>query len=315
MKQIWKGIFAIITLALTPMQAHATPQDKSQIATIIESVATFADRGEFFALERLYDDEVTVDYTSLTGGEIELKSPQALMKEWSSVLPGFDVTRHNISNIEVTVDGKQAVATADVIADHYIGEQHWQVQGDYRYELKKEEDIWRITSHTLNLSQERGDRSIFGPAAERAISQPVPYLQQQQTHQVILDFLTALERKDMEKFANVWAVDAVQEMPYAPDNFPKRLAGKQNLIQHYHKWSETRGETNFTSQLIFYPMRDPKMVFAEWTGKMNILSTGREYHQTYGGLFHVENGKITLFREYFNPILLTDAFALGESSQ
>lgn len=314
MKQIWKGVLAMTILASTSTHAFATPQDEAQIVTIVESVATLADRGEFSTLEHLYDDEVTVDYTSLTGGEVELKSPQALMTQWASVLPGFDVTRHDISNIEVTVDGQKAVATADVIADHYMGNQHWQVQGDYRYELQKEGDIWRITSHTFNLHQESGDRTVFGPASKRAAATPIPYLQRQETKQAVLNFLTALEEKDMEKFASVWSMDAVQEMPYAPGNFPKRVVGKQNLIQHYAQWPEISGKTDFTSQLVFYPMRDPKIIFAEWIGKVDIISTGREYNQAYGGLFHVENGKITLFREYFNPIPFTDAFGLDESN-
>ena len=314
MKQIWKGVLAMTILASTSTHAFATPQDKAQIVTIVESVATLADRGEFSALEHLYDDEVTVDYTSLTGGEVELKSPQALMTQWASVLPGFDVTRHDISNVEVTVDGQKAVATADVIADHYMGDQHWQVQGDYRYGLQKEGDIWRITSHTFKLHQESGDRAVFGPASKRAVATPIPYLQRQETKQAVLNFLTALEEKDMEKFASVWSMDAVQEMPYAPGNFPKRVVGKQNLIQHYAQWPEISGKTDFTSQLVFYPMRDPKIIFAEWIGKVDIISTGREYNQAYGGLFHVENGKITLFREYFNPIPFTDAFGLDESN-
>ncbi|ABW30783.1 nuclear transport factor 2 family protein [Acaryochloris marina] len=314
MKQIWKGVLAMTILASTSTHAFATPQDNAQIVTIVESVATLADRGEFSALEHLYDDEVTVDYTSLTGGEVELKSPQALMTQWASVLPGFDVTRHDISNVEVTVDGQKAVATADVIADHYMGNQHWQVQGDYRYELQKEGDIWRITSHRFNFHQESGDRTLFGPASKRAAATPILYLQRQETKQTVLNFLTALEEKDMEKFASVWSMDAVQEMPYAPGNFPKRVVGKQNLIQHYAQWPEISGKTDFTSQLVFYPMRDPKIIFAEWIGKVDIISTGREYNQAYGGLFHVENGKITLFREYFNPIPFTDAFGLDESN-
>ncbi len=73
-------------------------QDEAAIHTIVESVANLADRGNFESLEKLYAEEVEVDYTSAFGGEVELKSPQGLMSLWASSLPGFERTHHQISN-------------------------------------------------------------------------------------------------------------------------------------------------------------------------------------------------------------------------
>ena len=73
------------------------------------------------------------------------------------------------------------------------------------------------------------------------------------------------------------------------------------------------GDADFTSQLVFYPMTDPEMVFAEWKGDVDIIPTGRKYKQNYGGLFHVEDGKITLFREYYDPAPFVYAFGLDEN--
>jgi fermentation-respiration switch protein FrsA (DUF1100 family) len=55
----------------------------------LESVATLADLREFEALEKLYAPEVRVDYTSLAGGEPEVKSAAALMTQWAGVLPAL----------------------------------------------------------------------------------------------------------------------------------------------------------------------------------------------------------------------------------
>ncbi|WP_255414065.1 nuclear transport factor 2 family protein [Pleurocapsa sp. CCALA 161] len=125
-----------------------------------------------------------------------------------------------------------------------------------------------------------------------------------------MDFLTSLEDKDMDKFASVWAEDAVQDMPFSPEGFPKRVEGKANLIKHYAAWPETSGKANFIDELVFYPMQDATMVFAEWRGNVEIITTGRNYNQRYGGLFHVVDGKIELFREYYDPIVFKDAFGL-----
>ncbi|MGL5793349.1 MAG: nuclear transport factor 2 family protein, partial [Waterburya sp.] len=141
---------------------------------------------------------------------------------------------------------------------------------------------------------------------------PSPYIQRQQTKQAVIDFLTALQAKDMEKFASVWAEDAVQDMPFSPDGFPKRVEGKANLIKNYAAWPETSGKANFTNDLVFYPMQDSTMVFAEWRGEVEIIPTGRNYNQRYGGLFHVVDGKIELFREYYDPIVFKYAFGLDK---
>ena len=53
------------------------------------------------------------------------------------------------------------------------------------------------------------------------------------------------------------------------------------------------------------------MVFAEWRGDVEIIPR-RNYRQQYGGLFHVVDGKIELFREYYDPIVFQYAFGLNE---
>ncbi|MGB3533289.1 MAG: nuclear transport factor 2 family protein [Microcoleaceae cyanobacterium] len=280
--------------------------------TIIESVATLADKGNFESLEKLYAPEVEVDYTSAFGGETELKSPQALMTQWASSLPGFDRTRHEISNIKTEVEGNTATATADVTADHYLNEMFWQIEGRYEYSLIKQDQQWIIDKMTFIKDMEQGSRDIINKAIQQASINPSTYLQRQQTQQAVVTFLSALEEKDMDKFASVWTEDAVQDMPFSPSGFPKRVEGKTNLIQHYSAWPEISGEANFTDKLVFYPMQDATMVFAEWQGDVEIIPTGRNYNQQYGGLFGVVDGKIELFREYYDPIVFKYAFGLDE---
>ena len=291
---------------------NADTMDEAAIKTIIESVAVFADTENFEALEQLYMPEIEVDYTSLTGGEIELKSPQDLMTQWASVLPGFERTRHTISNIKVSIHGQTAVATADVVADHWVDDLFWQVTGAYRYKLVKHEGRWLINAHQLSFKEESGTRDVFRLATEYATANPAPYSIRQQAQQVVRTFLTSLEAKDMETFATVWAEDAVQEMPYALEGFPECVKGKENLIKHHAAWPENSGNADFTSQLIVYHMQNSAMIFAEFKGDVDIIPTGRKYKQQYGGLFHIENGKIKRFREYFNPMPFKYAFGLDD---
>ena len=295
--------------ALTP-NALASSEDEAAVKSVVESVAAFADRGEFEALERLYAPEVLVDYSSLSGAPAELKSAAALMTEWASVLPGFDRTRHALSDVTAKVDGNTATASARVVADHWVGGAHWQVSGRYSYELGEFEAGWQITSMTFTLQDEVGSRDVFGPASAAAVAEPAPYIQRQQTRQVVLDFLHGLEEKDMDKVNGVWAEDAVQHMPYVPEGWSTQVVGRDALIAQYGQWPEVSGQANFTDNLVFYPMLDAQTVFVEYNGVVEILPTGLTYRQIYGGLFHVEDGKITLFREYFDPREFERAFAM-----
>ena len=123
---------SLMTLAVNPSNSlNVTTPDEAAIHTIVESVANLADRGNFESLEKLYAEEVEIDYTSAFGGEVELKSPPALMTQWASSLPGFDRTRHEISNIETEIKGNKATATADVTANHYLNDLFWQITGSF----------------------------------------------------------------------------------------------------------------------------------------------------------------------------------------
>jgi len=289
--------------------------DEAAIATLVNSVATLADQGDFETLESLYADSVQIDYTSLFGGDIQTHTPESLMTAWASLLPGFDQTYHAISNIQVDVAGDRATSTADVTASHYLGDDYWQVSGQYEYQLIRHPNRWKIETMAFELSDQQGDRTLLEQAAAEAADNPSSYLQRQQTEQAVRDFLTSLETKDMEAFAAVWAENAVQDMPYAPEGFPRRVEGRDNLIQHYGGWPEVSGTANFTNELVFYPMEDPTMVFAEWHGVVEIIPTGRVYDQRYGGLFQVVDGKIVLFREYFNPTVFVEAFGLDKGGE
>ncbi len=331
MKPLFTGALAV-ALATTalPAMVHSAPSiplaqnsaapsssqavDEAAIAVIINSVATFADQGDFVSIEALYADEIQVDYTSLWGGDVQTYTPEGLMTAWASVLPGFDQTYHDIANVQVALAGNLATATADVVADHHLEADFWQVTGQYEYRFVKVASRWQITHMTLNLVDEVGDRALVTLAAERAATKSVGYLQQQQTEQAVRNFLTSLETKDMEALAAVWAEDAVQDMPFSPAGFPNRVEGRENLIQHYAAWPEISGNANFTDELVFYPMADPTMVFAEWRGVVDILPTGQLYEQQYGGLFQVVDGQIQLFREYYDPIVFSVAFGLDDGS-
>lgn len=296
----------------TGMQTvHQEARDHAAIATIVQSVGTLADIGNFAALEKFYAPEVALDYTSLAGGEPETVSNVELMTRWAGVLPGFDRTRHDIKDIEVMFDGGEARATANLVADHWVDGMHWQVSGTYTYNLERSEEGWVITAHRFEMTGEEGNRDISGRATEAAEADPAPYLRRQRSQAIVRQFLEGLEARDMERVNAVWADDAVQEMPYAPRgvDFPSRVEGREALIRQYAGWPENARNPDYTSELRFLPSADPDLVITEYRGVTEIVTTDRTYDQYYVGVFQIdEKGKIAFFREYFDPTVFVEAF-------
>lgn len=135
------------------------------------------------------------------------------------------------------------------------------------------------------------------------------------TH-AFLDLLTA---KDMDAWADLWAEDAVQEMPFAPDGFPRRIVGRDALIRHYAELPRLTGRMEFLDRIARL-LDGSNAVLMEYRGEIEIVPTGRRYDNVYAGLFEFDaDGRIVLFREYFDPNLLSrawegaldDAFSLG----
>lgn len=180
MRTMMVCMMAIVNLAVCPgtlaQDANSSGDDaadQAAVKTVVESVATFADRGEYYALEALFAEEFMLDYSALTGQPAELKQPRELMLEWAAVLPGFDRTRHDLSDVIATVEGARASASANVTAGHWINGAYWEVSGRYDYMLERSADgDWRIRSMTFTLANEHGSRAVFGPAMAQAAANP-----------------------------------------------------------------------------------------------------------------------------------------------
>lgn len=128
---------------------------------------------------------------------------------------------------------------------------------------------------------------------------------------IVHDFLALLAAKNIEAWIQLWADDGVQEMPYSPPGFPTRIEGKTAIYRHYSSLPDAYSRMAFPD-LKIYPMLDPNLLLAEYRGEIDIAATGQAYNNYYCALFQLCNGHIVLFKEYFNPIILSEAF--GDTS-
>jgi ketosteroid isomerase-like protein len=57
--------------------------------------------------------------------------------------------------------------------------------------------------------------------------------------------------------------------------------------------------------------QDPNVAVVELSTRGRAISTGRPFHQSYVIVFETKDGKIWRFREYWNPLVLIEAFGEG----
>ncbi|MBM7074323.1 nuclear transport factor 2 family protein [Shewanella sp. 202IG2-18] len=160
--------FFIGVLSMSAL-ANQESKDEHQITSTIESFSALADQNAFEYLGRLFAPKVTVDYTSLFGGEASSVDRKTLMQQWAALLPGFDVTHHSISHVKVHIAGDKAMATADITASHFLGDKgFWQISSSYDFHLIRHDNYWQINFLKINAGQEKGSRDVLQEAGKHS---------------------------------------------------------------------------------------------------------------------------------------------------
>lgn len=161
-----KALTFALTLAAAP--ALATDADLAAVKTTVAAIPMAVDLGVYALAERLFAPEITIDYTSLWGGDAAVMTPPELMTAWRGIVPGFDATWHELGPITAEITGDTATATAAIDGRHWIGDALWRPIGTYDWDLAREGSGWQVTSMTFTLTQEIGDRTLAARAMHRA---------------------------------------------------------------------------------------------------------------------------------------------------
>lgn len=279
------------------------PEDRSGIVDAITAIAAGADRRDWARVRMAMADTVTTDYTSLWGGEPVTQPADTLVAQWSGFLPGFESTQHLVSNHTITgLDDGTAEAQADFQATHRIGEALWILGGRYDYRLTRSDDRWVVAAITMTATWESGDRGLVATAGARAAEAA--------NIGTVEAFYAHLEDKDLPAFLALFAENAVQDMPYAPPGFPKRVDGLADIAGLYEGLPDATDSMSF-SILSLDPTGDPNRLIAEIDGVIAFKGASEPYRQRYIAVFEFAGGKITLFREYFDPLAFAEATGLG----
>ncbi|WP_369142036.1 nuclear transport factor 2 family protein [Streptomyces sp. R44] len=143
--------------------------DRLDVVDTCNRMAWFADQRDWDALAGVFADEVTLDYTSLNGGEPVTLAPAQIVRGWREGLGAYAATQHLLTGHLVAVDGggdgdgdgdgDGAVCTAGFQATHRKADGSlWTLGGTYRFDLSRTGDGWRITGVVMTAVWSDGER-------------------------------------------------------------------------------------------------------------------------------------------------------------
>jgi limonene-1,2-epoxide hydrolase len=116
---------------------------------------------------------------------------------------------------------------------------------------------------------------------------------------IIRQLMDCQGKYDWDGISNLLTDDAIFEMPFVNERF----VGKKLIIDRWRPSLERMNGVKFYD-IIIKPMADIGWYMATFRNTCTVRSTGMEYDQMYINIFHVKDGKIAYFAEYFDTLRL-----------
>ena len=141
------------------------------VQSTINRLFVATDQQDWQAVQQCFGEKVMLDYSSMTGSPASETTPQQIMENWGSVLPGFAHTHHQLGNFIINEEENKATVFCYGTATHYLEDQGgnvWTVVGSYDFNLEKQNGDWKITSMTFNFKYQDGNKTLIQKAIENA---------------------------------------------------------------------------------------------------------------------------------------------------
>jgi len=111
---------------------------------------------------------------------------------------------------------------------------------------------------------------------------------------------------DGEDYFDLLADDVVFEYVISVPGYPKRVEGRQNIIDLYSDYDVFMTVRSADNLRVY---RDPtaSVVVLEYEVHGESVQTGRPYNNRFVSIVTIKNGKVTCWRDYLDPIAVFDA--------
>ncbi|MEV0224823.1 nuclear transport factor 2 family protein [Streptomyces sp. NPDC050704] len=117
--------------------------------------------------------------------------------------------------------------------------------------------------------------------------------------------LRLLLNKDISAWVDLWDENGILEFPFAPEGWPKRLDGKAAVAEYMRGYPDHIDLHDFPSVEIHQTVT-PETIVVEMRGVGRLVDTDGPFDMSYIAVVTVENGLITRYRDYWNPLAVQD---------
>lgn len=125
---------------------------------------------------------------------------------------------------------------------------------------------------------------------------------------VIQRYRELLFAQRFDEWIELWADDGICEFPFAPEDGPKRLEGKAEILDYMTRFP-SRFSIEGVDRLRIHPGLDPNIVIVELAIRGRATGTGKPYNQQYVVVAELRDGKLAHYREYWNPLVSAEALS------
>ncbi|MGW5110095.1 nuclear transport factor 2 family protein [Nocardia sp. NPDC004123] len=143
-------------------------EQEYQLSRLVTRYGRVIDDRDWNGLGSLLADSVTLDFSSLWGGEAETVSRTELVRRWRDMGESLDATQHLITGILAEIDGERATVTTNLVATHRrsttTGGPLWVVGGVYRFGLLATATSWAINELALRATWVDGNQAVVTAA-------------------------------------------------------------------------------------------------------------------------------------------------------
>lgn len=127
------------------------------------------------------------------------------------------------------------------------------------------------------------------------------------TREVAEQYQALLVAQDWDRWIDLWSDDGTCEFPYAAEGSPERLEGRHAILEYMRAYPG-RITIDGIDDVVMHETADGRRLIAEIAISGHATGTDRPYDQRYVVVFEVEHGKLVRYREYWNPLVLLEAF-------
>ena len=138
--------------------------DETEIRRLVDEIDNACDLKDWTRLRVCFTDEISVDFTSLAGGEPAKIKADDLVKGWKTNLYAAKKSFHQRTNHSIKIKGSEAEVFSKAYAFNLLETGKvtglWEVWGNYTHTLRKTENGWRCSGMTLEVIYQRGDENV-----------------------------------------------------------------------------------------------------------------------------------------------------------